>query len=137
MLKGVSQTAKISSSFGVIFPWPNIFGPCDYPLTEPYLGKSPKRRGLSADIRRRGIRLRRSPILSIFKKSRRSKDQVAPSKKEKETAAEAEAAAARVAAQAAAEARELKERAITESKQEIAKLVVLGTEKLLREKATA
>ncbi len=56
-------------------------------------------------------------------------------RREKESQVAAEAAAARVVAQSAAEAREIKERAITESKQEIAKLVILGTEKLMREKA--
>ena len=58
-------------------------------------------------------------------------------RKEKEMLIAAEDAAARVATAAAAEARDAKERAIAESKQEIAKLVILGTEKLLREKSNA
>ena len=46
-------------------------------------------------------------------------------------AAAAEAAAARTTAEAAAAAAELKSQAIEESKQEVAKLVVLGMEKML------
>ena len=46
----------------------------------------------------------------------------------------AEDAAASVAREAEAQARETKTRAIVESKEEVAKLIVLGMEKILREK---
>ncbi len=56
--------------------------------------------------------------------------------KEKEAAAvaEAEEKARRIAAEASARAEELKRHALAESREEIAKLVVLGVEKTLREK---
>lgn len=53
--------------------------------------------------------------------------------KERAMAAAALAAAARTTAEAAAAAVELKAQAIEESKQEVAKLVVLGMEKMLRQ----
>ena len=49
--------------------------------------------------------------------------------KERETLAAAEAAAAALVAEAEVEARELKEQALAESRNEVAKLVVLGIEK--------
>ncbi len=52
-------------------------------------------------------------------------------KKERDAAARAEAAAAAVLAEAEAEARETKKRALQESKEEVAKLIVLGMEKAM------
>jgi len=63
-----------------------------------------------------------------------SRARTAALRREKESQVAAEATVARVAQQAAAEAHELKERALSESKQEIAKLIILGTEKLMKEK---
>lgn len=51
--------------------------------------------------------------------------------KEKELLLQGEAAAARILKEAEGEAKELKERALAESRQEVAKLVVLGIEKVM------
>lgn len=56
----------------------------------------------------------------------------AGSDKEHELTAAGEAAAARIVAAAEAQAAELKAQAIAESKQEVAKLIVLGIEKTVR-----
>lgn len=53
----------------------------------------------------------------------------AAAQKEHELVTQADASAARIVADAQAQAREEKERAILESKQEVAKLIVLGIEK--------
>lgn len=58
----------------------------------------------------------------------------AGSDKERELVVQAEAAAARIVSAGEAEAREQKARAIAESKQEVAKLIVLGVEKAVRAK---
>ncbi len=55
-------------------------------------------------------------------------------KKEREILAQAEAAAANVVREAHAQAQEEKKRAINESKEEVAKLIVLGMEKMLASK---
>jgi F-type H+-transporting ATPase subunit b len=55
------------------------------------------------------------------------------SDKERELVAHAEASAASVLAQAQAQAREYKERAVSESKEDVAKLIVLGVEKMLKD----
>ena len=55
--------------------------------------------------------------------------------RERRAQAESEAAAARIVAEAELQAREAKEQALAESKQEIAKLIVLGIEKAIVEKA--
>jgi F-type H+-transporting ATPase subunit b len=55
------------------------------------------------------------------------------SEKERATIAQGEAAAARLLDEARLQAREAKERALQESRQELAKLVVLGVEKALVE----
>lgn len=52
-------------------------------------------------------------------------------KKEKEILAHGEVVAARIVGEAEREAKELKEHAITESREEVAKLVVLGIEKVM------
>jgi F-type H+-transporting ATPase subunit b len=54
--------------------------------------------------------------------------------KERELLSKAEASAASVVAEAEAQAKEAKHRAVVESKEEIAKLIVLGIEKTLKEK---
>jgi len=54
--------------------------------------------------------------------------------KEREIVGQAEAQAARVLTEAEAQAKDLKERAVQESKQEVAKLIVLGMEKALKDK---
>ncbi len=56
--------------------------------------------------------------------------------KQREILSGAEAAAARVLSEAEAQAQDLKAQAIDESKQEVAKLIVLGMEKALKEKRT-
>jgi F-type H+-transporting ATPase subunit b len=56
------------------------------------------------------------------------------SSKQKELIAAGEAAAASVVKSAEAQAQELKQQAIAESKQEVAKLIVLGMEKLAKQK---
>lgn len=56
------------------------------------------------------------------------------SQKEREIISQAEAAAARIAKEAEAQAKDMKEHAIAESKQEVAKLIVLGIEKTLKGK---
>jgi len=61
------------------------------------------------------------------------KARLAAAEKERALVIAAEAAAARTAGEAAAQAAELKAQAIEESKQEVAKLVVLGMEKMLRQ----
>lgn len=58
----------------------------------------------------------------------------AASTKQKELIAQGEAAAASALKSAEAQAGELKQKAIEESKQEVAKLIVLGMEKLARQK---
>ena len=61
------------------------------------------------------------------------KARLAGAEKERALIVAAEAAAARTAGEAAVQAAELKAQAIEESKQEVAKLVVLGMEKMLRQ----
>jgi F-type H+-transporting ATPase subunit b len=56
----------------------------------------------------------------------------AASKKERDIVTRAESAAASVMSEAEAEAQEAKKRAIQESKEEVAKLIVLGMEKALQ-----
>ena len=63
-----------------------------------------------------------------------AKARAAAQEKERAIVAAAEAAAARTSAEAQKQAAELKSQAIEESKQEVAKLVVLGIEKLGMEK---
>ncbi|MEK7612944.1 MAG: F0F1 ATP synthase subunit B [Patescibacteria group bacterium] len=58
----------------------------------------------------------------------------AASKKEREILAEGEAAAEALLKDAEAQAHELKEQALRESKEEVAKLIVLGVEKTLKAK---
>lgn len=54
--------------------------------------------------------------------------------KEREIVGAAEAAATRALAEAEAQAKDMKEKAVQESKQEVAKLIVLGMEKALKQK---
>ncbi|MSR70662.1 hypothetical protein EXS62_01325 [Candidatus Kaiserbacteria bacterium] len=61
----------------------------------------------------------------------------AGTKKERELAAKGEAAAAALVREAEAHAADLKARAIAESKQEVAKLIVLGMEKALTAQGSA
>lgn len=56
------------------------------------------------------------------------------SQKEREIIASAEAVAARALKEAEAQAKDMKENAIAESKEEVAKLIVLGMEKALKTK---
>lgn len=65
----------------------------------------------------------------VLKKSR-----AAAQEKERELVAAGEATAANILREAAAQAAELKAEAIAQSKQEVAKLVVLGVEKMLKTK---
>jgi len=58
----------------------------------------------------------------------------AGTEKQREIVGNAEAAAARVLTEAEAQAKDMKDTAIAESKQEVAKLIVLGIEKTLKEK---
>lgn len=58
----------------------------------------------------------------------------AGSAKEKEIVGAAEVAAARALKEAEAQAKDMKEKAVQESKQEVAKLIVLGMEKALKQK---
>jgi F0F1-type ATP synthase membrane subunit b/b' len=62
------------------------------------------------------------------------KARVAAAQKEHALVAAAEAAAARTTAEAAKQALELKAQALEESKQEVAKLIVLGMEKMMTNK---
>jgi F-type H+-transporting ATPase subunit b len=87
-----------------------------------------------AAIKLREIEAAKSGILAeagqeadeMLKKARKAAEE-----KERAMVAAAEAAAARTTTEAAAAAAELKVQAIEESKQEVAKLVVLGMEKML------
>ena len=54
--------------------------------------------------------------------------------KQREIVTSAEAAAARALKEAEAQAKDLKEKAVEESKHEVAKLIVLGMEKVLKQK---
>ncbi|HVZ76112.1 MAG TPA: F0F1 ATP synthase subunit B [Candidatus Paceibacterota bacterium] len=56
--------------------------------------------------------------------------------KERELISGGEAAAARILEEGERQAKELKSQAITESKEEVAKMIVLGVEKMLKEKRT-
>ena len=62
-----------------------------------------------------------------------SKARVAGAEKQREIVGSAEAAAARVLSEAEAGAKDLKEHAIAESKQEVAKLIVLGMERAMKQ----
>lgn len=63
-----------------------------------------------------------------------SKARALGTEKQREIVSAAEAAAARALTEAEAQAKELKDTAIAESKQEVAKLIVLGIDKTLKEK---
>lgn len=63
-----------------------------------------------------------------------SQARTAGSKKEREILTQAQVAAAEIAKEAEAQAKETKVRAITESKEEVAKLIVLGMEKMQKAK---
>jgi F-type H+-transporting ATPase subunit b len=63
-----------------------------------------------------------------------SSARAAGNEKQREIVSAAEANAARVLSEAQAQAKEMKDTAIAESKQEVAKLIVLGIEKTLKEK---
>jgi F-type H+-transporting ATPase subunit b len=63
-----------------------------------------------------------------------SSARVAGTEKQREIVGSAEAAATRMLTEAEAQAKEMKDTAIAESKQEVAKLIVLGIEKTLKGK---
>jgi F-type H+-transporting ATPase subunit b len=63
-----------------------------------------------------------------------SEARAAGTEKQKEITAQAEGSAARTIAEAEAQAKDLKERAVQESKQEVAKLIVLGMERAFKSK---
>src|SRR5579872_2829611 len=118
-----------------------------YFLYKPLLSMLEKRRQIvaqgvvDAEVAKERLNQIEGARMDMLAKAGKEADEVlarsrsAALERERRAQAESEAAAARIVAEAELQAREAKEQALAESKQEIAKLIVLGIEKAIVEKA--